>query len=136
ELCTMQFLPVPIRNPAASTSRRRPGHWLGLICCFAVAISLYPGRAQAADTDDPIVAEIDKLIRKGWQENSVTPSERAADGEFARRVSLDVVGHIPPLEMLNEFLDDSSTDKRRKFVNKLLDDSGYVKNWSTIWANI
>lgn len=103
---------------------------------LALALCLTAGPIQAADTDDPIIAEIDRLIRKGWTENSVKPSERAEDGEFARRASLDIVGHIPSLEMLTEFLDDTSADKRRRFVDKLLEDTGYVKSWSAIWANI
>ncbi|OYW17906.1 MAG: hypothetical protein B7Z55_11625, partial [Planctomycetales bacterium 12-60-4] len=58
------------------------------------------------------------------------------DGEFARRVSLDIVGHIPSLETLVPFLIDDSPRKRDDFVNALLDDSDYARNWSTIWGNL
>jgi hypothetical protein len=91
---------------------------------------------QAADSDDEIIAEINRLVRAVWEQNGVKPSDRCGDGEFARRAALDVVGHIPSLEQLAEFLDDASPTKRRDFVNRLLDDSEYVTNWTTKWANL
>jgi hypothetical protein len=58
------------------------------------------------------------------------------DSEWLRRVYLDVVGHIPSLKTLNEFLKDKDPAKRSKVVDALLDDSDYVRNWSTIWTNL
>ncbi|MBI5758165.1 MAG: DUF1549 domain-containing protein [Planctomycetales bacterium] len=108
-----------------------------LAVCLASWIVLGAATAaQAADSDDEIIAEINRLVRQGWEQNKVTPSKRCEDGEFARRVSLDVIGRIPTLEQLGEFFEDTSPTKRRDFVNKLLDDPDYVTNWSTIWANM
>ncbi|MAG94719.1 MAG: hypothetical protein CMJ48_13395 [Planctomycetaceae bacterium] len=97
-------------------------------------LAAHPG--QAADSDQAIVATIDKHIQSGWGDFEVQPSARADDYEFARRVSLDVIGRIPTYGELREFVDDKSDDRRTKFVNGLLDDDGYVKNWTTIWGNL
>ena len=130
------------RNPSTghlqfrrATNRVRAWRFAALCCVFTLVCAV-AGTIHAADTDDPIIAEIDRLIQRGWADNSVTPSERAIDGEFARRASLDIVGHIPSLEMLTDFLEDESPDKRRRFVDRLLEETGYAKNWSTIWANL
>ena len=113
--------------------RRRPP-------CFrelALAVTLLlPNISTAADSDESVVAGIDELIRQGWADNEVTSSERATDNEFARRAALDIVGHIPPYDVLTEFLEDDSSDKRRKYVDLLLDEPGYVRNWTTKWANL
>ncbi len=89
-----------------------------------------------AQTDDEIVAEIDRQIRQAWDDNNVKPSPRTEDGEFARRVSLDTVGRIPALNSLVEFLQDDSADKRRRYVDTLLDDPDYIQHWSAIWGNL
>lgn len=106
---------------------------LALACLFAVT-GLSPVRA--ADSDKDIVAKINEYVQQGWTDNEVAPSARADDYEFARRAALDVIGHVPSHDMLLEFLEDESSDKRQKYVDRLLDDPDYVKNWTNVWANI
>lgn len=90
----------------------------------------------SAATDAEVVAEINRHLRQAWTDNDVEPSPRAEDGEFARRASLDIVGHIPALETLVPFLVDDSPRKRDAFVDQLLADADYARNWSTIWGNL
>lgn len=91
---------------------------------------------DAASSDEEIVAKINGFVKQGWSDSSVTPSERADDGEYARRVSLDIVGHIPAYQRLVQFLNDSSPDKRARLVDELLDDPDYAEQFSTIWGNL
>ena len=91
---------------------------------------------EAASSDEEIVAKINGFVKQGWSDSSVTPSERADDGEYARRVSLDIVGHIPAYQRLVQFLNDSSPDKRARLVDELLDDPDYAEQFSTIWGNL
>ena len=91
---------------------------------------------EAASSDEEIVAKINGFVKQGWSDSSVTPSERADDGEYARRVSLDIVGHIPAYQRLVQFLNDSSPDKRARLVDELLDDPEYAEQFSTIWGNL
>eukprot|EP00913_Durusdinium_trenchii_P008928 g8394.t1 len=92
--------------------------------------------ARAADSDVEVVKKINQYIRQAWKDNEIESSPRASDGEFARRASLDIVGHIPTYEQLMTFLEDESPDKRARFVDMLLADSDYIRNWTNIWANI
>jgi len=94
------------------------------------------GRVHAASSDEEIIAKIDAMLRQAWKDNDLTPSPRADDGEFARRASLDIVGHTPSFARLVQFLGDSSPDKRARFVDELLDDPDYAEHFSTIWGNI
>jgi Protein of unknown function (DUF1549)/Protein of unknown function (DUF1553) len=102
---------------------------------FLVVASL-PATTQAADdSDQQIIAKINAYVRQTWKDNEVEPSPKAEDGIWARRVSLDVVGHIPSYDRLMNFLEDDSPNKRAKFVDALLADPDYVRNWTTLWAN-
>ena len=58
-------------------------------CAVVVAAGILPVNVRA-DSDSDIVATINQHIRQGWEDNEVTPSERADDAEFARRASLDI----------------------------------------------
>lgn len=101
-----------------------------------VGFSVSGGSLVAAESDDLIVSKINEYIRQGWIDNEINPSARSTDGEFARRACLDILGRTPSYEKLMAFLEDDSADKRRKYVEQLLDDPDYMQNWSTIWANL
>ena len=92
--------------------------------------------ASAASSDEEIIAKINTFVKQGWIDNDATPSERADDGEFARRVTLDTVGRIPSYQRLVQFMNDSSPDKRARLVDELLDDPDYAEQFSTIWGNL
>jgi len=104
-------------------------------CVLLVLVAL-PRSTPAADSDKVVVKTINKHLRQGWSDNEVVASPRAEDGEFARRVSLDVLGHIPRYSELVELTDSKDPDSREQFVEKLLDDEDYVRNWTTIWGNL
>ena len=112
-------------------------HQLRLSAVLVVALLSYFAPAiRAADSDSTVIDRINVLIRAGWENNDVKPSDLTEDGEFARRVALDVVGHIPEYTELMTYLDDKSPDKRRKYVEQLLDQEGYMRNWTSIWSSL
>lgn len=107
----------------------------------AVAISLsvaYGADEPAVRTSafDAIVQEINNQISATWKDNEVDPSPAADDAEWMRRVYLDVVGHIPPVDDVEKFLADKDKTKRTKLIERLLDDPAYTRNWTTIWTNL
>ena len=57
------------------------------------------------------VAFIDARLRSGWKSSGIEPSPIATDEEWIRRVYLDVVGHIPPEEAVDAFLNNDGDDK-------------------------
>lgn len=108
------------------------------ISLLTLSLTLTPGlrtAVQAADSDAAIINRINELIRLGWEDNEVKPSPRATDEEFVRRVTLDILGHIPEYHQLMAFLEDESRTKREQLVNDLLDNDAYIRNWTSIWGN-
>jgi hypothetical protein len=81
-----------------------------------------------------LIPFIDAHIRNGWTSAGLEPSPIATDSEWIRRVYLDVVGHIPPEETVDAFLD--GRQKRSSVVDRLLQDPGYARNWANVWTNL
>lgn len=103
-----------------------------------LASGLLPA-AQAADKplDSQALAErIDFHIKSKWAKSKVNPAKAADDMEFLRRVYLDVVGRIPTVAEIHDFLEDKSSDKRTKLVEQLLKHHGYVSNFTVIWRDL
>ena len=50
--------------------------------------------------------------------------------EFLRRTYLNVVGRIPSVYEVREFLDDPSPTKRRELVDRLLESPGYLPHFA------
>ncbi|HEX5104962.1 MAG TPA: DUF1549 and DUF1553 domain-containing protein [Pirellulaceae bacterium] len=88
----------------------------------------------------PQVARINQEIRQVWTDNNLQPSPPASDGEWCRRVYLDVLGRIPSVQELREFITSKEADKKSKLASKLLYDETYTeeyaRNWTTTWTNI
>jgi hypothetical protein len=60
----------------------------------------------------------------------------ADDGEFLRRVCLDLIGKIPTAAEARDFLDDPSKDKRLALVERLLDSPAYTTRATEIWRRL
>ncbi len=100
-----------------------------------------PVKYEAApDYNIPQVAFINKEIRQVWTDNNLTPSPPALDQEWCRRVYLDIIGRIPSVQELREFVTSKETDKKVKLVSKLLYDDKYTEEYArtatTKWTNI
>jgi hypothetical protein len=95
-----------------------------------------PYSTGAAGSIAETVAFVNEKVRQGWIENNLEPSAVAEDGEWLRRVYLDIVGHIPPVEEVDAFIANKDKAKRALMVDKLLDDPGYVRSWTTNWTNL
>ncbi len=79
--------------------------------------------------------------QSGWKApgSSRRPSPRTRNG-FAAFIST-WSGHIPPEEAVDAFLNNDGDHNMaaitgRAVVDRLLQDSGYARNWATVWANL
>lgn len=107
----------------------------------ASAADVSEAETRAADSfttgsSDVLINYIDQQISQGWSDNEVQPSPLATDAEWIRRVYLDIIGRIPSAVEVTAFMSDKDKSKRSKMIDQLLDDSAYVRNWTTIWTNL
>ena len=89
---------------------------------------------------DSLVEQINQLIEQVWTDYELDPSRDATDGEWCRRIYLDIIGRIPSVQEATAFINSRDSDKKEKLVNTLLYDDNYTeefaRNWTTIWTNL
>ena len=81
--------------------------------------------AQSATTSDfgiPEVKFINQQIRQQWTDYQIKPSMKATEGEWVRRVYLDIIGRVPTVEELQAYTSDRDREKKVKLVQSLLHD--------------
>ena len=97
--------------------------------CRIVTLPLVAGLllGSATGQDQPLHERIDALI----QAKAGAPLAPAApDGEFLRRVYLDLAGRIPSAAETRAFLADADPQKRATVIDKLLASDEYVRRMS------
>lgn len=86
------------------------------------------------------VERIDSLVAEVWNDYEVKPSPPATDSEWCRRLYLDLLGRIPTVDEVEQFVQSKESGKREDLVNELLYDDRYTeefaRNWTTIWTNL
>ena len=122
---------------------RRPSFgFVRLAILSGVFAAMVARPARPAEDDHfgiPQVKFINEQISSHWADSGLKPSEAAADGEWCRRVYLDVIGRIPSIDELREYVADSSPAKRPDLVNRLLGDEfidDYARNWTDVWSTV
>ena len=79
---------------------------------------------------------IDERVFDKLRRFHLIPSQLSSDGEFLRRVCLDLTGTLPPPERTREFLADPDRGKREKLIEILLDTPEYVDYWTFRFAQL
>jgi len=115
-------------HPQRKTRMLKPHRLL----LFAVAV-VVPSLATAADPPDPakLAAVIDARLSAEWKKANAKPAKITDDATFLRRASLDLIGRIPTVAETREFLADTSTDKRARLINRLIDSGGHTRHMAT-----
>ena len=112
------------------------GAWLAAVL---VAGSVAGAAGEVDDFGIPQVRYINDQIAAGWADAGVQPSATATDGEWCRRIHLDVIGRIPTTDELERFLTDNQPGKRKALVGRLLSDDyvdEYARNWTDVWTTV
>jgi hypothetical protein len=121
----------------------------GVLLIVAVAVYGANSRdvaAQAAEStstlavnstsSDELASWIDHRSTKHWRSLGVEIPAIVDDATFLRRVYLDLVGTIPSVSDVRDFLADKSESKRVRMVDRLLDDSRSSAHLSRVWRRI
>ena len=107
------------REPFGCAWPRRLAAWLTLLGGMTLTADVQAaGPAEDEHFGVPQVKFINEQIAAGWVDGGLKPSDHATDGEWCRRVYLDVVGRIPTLAELKAFVTDPSSTKRPDLVDR------------------
>ncbi|MFN0106113.1 MAG: DUF1549 domain-containing protein [Bryobacteraceae bacterium] len=91
-------------------------------------VAQYPVVARGNFIDEHIFAKLRKF--------NIVPSDLAGDGEFLRRVCLDLTGTLPPPERVREFIGLQDSRKREKVVDALIGSPEFVDYWTFRFSDI
>jgi hypothetical protein len=73
---------------------------------------------------------VDKLITDRLVAMRLVAGPPATDGEFVRRVTLDLTGRLPTPEEVDAFYEDGGAIARVQYVDKLLASDAFVEHWT------
>ena len=79
---------------------------------------------------------IDELVLEKLRKLRIAPSEPADDSAFLRRAYLDAAGILPSAAEVEDFLADTSPDKRRRLIDRLLERTEYADYWAYKWSDL
>jgi hypothetical protein len=79
---------------------------------------------------------IDQYVFSKLEKFRIVPSELAGDGEFLRRVCLDLTGTLPPPARVREFLAGKDPHKREKLIDTLIGSPEFVDYWTFRFSDI
>jgi hypothetical protein len=96
----------------------------------ALVVGFLAFGAGSLRADDPLHERIDRMIESGRAGKLAAP---ATDGEFVRRVSLDLSGMVPTAQEARAFLDDPSPYKRERLIDRLLDAPEYARRMALVF---
>ena len=79
---------------------------------------------------------IDRLVYRKLRKLHELPSEPASDGDFLRRVYLDIIGTLPTADEARAFLKDDRSDRRTRLVEQLLERPEFADFWALKWSDV
>ena len=131
-----------------SNLRRMAGLLLvsGLVLCLNLAAQgqipakkAAPKKAEPASPGVVNIEEqttlINKRLAEKWIENKFKTADRCDDFTFIRRASLDIIGRIPKMTEIDQFMNDPPSVRRSMLVDRLLQSPEYVTTWATMWTH-
>ncbi len=92
--------------------------------------------AAAAYDNFPRRNYIDDLVITKLKGLNIAPSALSSDSVFIRRAYLDAAGILPTAEEVENFLGDTSPDKRAKLINQLLTRDEFTDYWAYKWSDL
>ncbi len=105
--------------------------WLLGLALFAIVAH---GNLVAMEPQSSLSERIDQLIDAKLSEQGQKPAELCDDVTYLRRVMLDLTGRNPTSGEVVAFMKDSSTDKREKLVDRLLQSPMCATHMANIWS--
>ncbi len=79
---------------------------------------------------------VDELVLEKLRKLRIAPSEPADEPAFLRRAYLDATGTLPTSAEVEGFLADTSPDKRRRLIDRLLERPEYADYWAYKWSDL
>lgn len=95
-----------------------------------------PGSPTYGFEQNQQTGSIDSYITADWQANGITPAPLTTDGEFVRRITLDLTGRIPTPANVLAFVASTDPQKRSQLIDQLLASPEWVDKWTMFYGDL
>ncbi len=97
-----------------------------------------PKKIPLPEVDDKkwVKNEIDYFVESKMKDKGLTPNEEADKERLLKRISFDITGLPPSIEMMDKFLNDNSPDAYEKMVDQLLANNAYGEKMTVHWLDV
>jgi hypothetical protein len=119
------------KKPAPGTAKKRypkPAE--------ALDVPLVPELWRRAPVKRLSPAELDELLARAQKADKVKPAPPATDGQFVRRVYLDLTGRLPTPQQARAFLAERGADRRAKLIDRLLESELFARQRARYWRDV
>jgi hypothetical protein len=99
---------------------------------------LQPQKTKLPETDDSdwVKNEIDYFILSKMEQKGLSPNPEANKEFLLKRLSLDLTGLPPSIDLMDAFLSDKSHSAYEKVVDKLLKNPAYGEKMALHWLDV
>jgi hypothetical protein len=80
--------------------------------------------------------QIDRFVLAKMEQKGLTPNETATKEQLLKRLSLDLTGLVPSLDMMDRFMADKSENAYEKMVDELLKKPAYGEKMAVHWLDV
>ena len=112
------------------------GRFMGQIAVCHVTVPRQEQIPESEFKQLPTNNFIDELVWQQLRKLQITPSNTCGDHVFLRRATTDICGRLPTVDEVNTFLADESTDKRKRLVDRLLEEPDFADHWANKWVDL
>lgn len=133
-----QYGQVQVQGPGESAVSVWFGSRLSL-ARLTIPFALTANDADQLESEEPSPARhnfIDTLVAQQLQQLGLATAPTCDDTTFIRRVTLDCIGRLPTMEETQQFLADTSVDKRERWIERLLARDEFVDYWAYKWSDV
>lgn len=111
---------------------------LGAILLAALDAHTQTGITRPFESENEAVSpsRIDSLVSAKLQERGIEPANLCSDEVFVRRVFLDLIGTLPTVSEVREFLENTHKDKRTELIDTLFQRDEFVDYWTLKWCDL
>jgi WD40 repeat protein len=106
---------------------------------YAATTLTVMGDRSGFEWKEPVTrGRIDELVASKWKRMQIEPSGLSTDGEFLRRVYLDLTGLPPSVDKLRAFLADprEAHVKRDEVIDSLVGSTDFIEHWTNKWSDL
>ena len=95
------------------------------------------GKPNTAALDPNFTNPVDRWVDHYFQAFDISWPAKIDDRRFIRRAYLDVIGLLPTVDQIAQFISDDTPNKREKLIDDLLnDDKKYTEHWLSFWNDL